>query len=490
MKHTLLFFCITHFSPTAEAQLIPNSIIDKYPAGVVSRVYEISLVTLIDSAKQTKLANFFMKKDSLITNAAKGAISVKSSKSQIDSMEIEFENILDAEERFKYNFFKYQRFFEADAKMEAGYIKKKYSTSSDIATSIQKLNISKNQRVLKALTSNSNLSDLPDSNMVYYHKYDSILSKYLITAQGEQYFNQKLKELAKVKPVSAKNVEELRKNYENLCLKNGANYHKNFNAAMQICIPDSAYYKTLFQDSIAEVARLHAKKEIEEYIYKYSLNDDARNKITPIIFEKANKTVWLETRYQFTRKRDSLQIEVSETAWARIKNELIRLGYTQLDKSRFVNAIRFKDVLHLSKPQIDTLIGTNLSNDLTINAYKTLNKGAYPDFGWYVAAQLKLILTEGQYDTLLLIESQPQAIANAKYNWEELKKFNLTTGVDSVSTVRSIVAYHISLITLADRYAGDRATYNKLARATRQTKPEILKRLDAVKKEDENIEKK
>lgn len=479
--NTILLTCIFYCPFYGSAQFISEDIIKKYPSSVVSRVYEVTLSTFIPFEKQIILADFFVKKDSLISAAVKQQKFPKVVKSMLDSFELVFQSIFNSGEKLQYNILKYQSYMEADAKMSATFIRETYTTKTDIENSIYKLYLSKNQRVLKSLISNGNASNLADSNTRYYHQHDSILNRYLIAAQGELFFIDKIKELSKIKPLALIEQEELRKNYVKQCLNVGDNYHKNFNAAMQLSIRDSIYYVAIYQDSLKELAKNLSKAELENYTYKYSLPKSVQAKIMPILLNKATKGVWLDTRYPFNRKRDSLQNELAETSWLKIKCELIRSGYTALDRSRFVNAMRFQKLLKLTEGQLDTLSQNNLHIDLLTYFYKANNQGATPDYSNYVSGLMKIILSSDQYDTVLLIEAQPQAIADAKQNWEELKKNNLVNGLDSSSSIRPIISYHIARLVLSERYYDDRPTYNKLFKEARQSKPDLLKKLDAIR---------
>ncbi len=483
----ILFFTLTIIiSINAVSQsFIAPEIQDKYHPSVYSRVYEITLITLIPHEKQVEFAIFFQRKDSLLIEAAKQEKSIKYCKELLDSLQIVFNKLFNGQQSFRYNLFKYQNYFEADAKMDASFIKDKFKTEEDIETSIYKLGLIKNQRVLKALLSNSSITNMPDSNKLFYQKHDSIISKYIITAQGESYFKNKISELEKIKQLSEKDKLELRKNYQNFCLKNGNNFHKNFNAAMQFTVSDAAYYKLLYQDSIDNIARLISNADIESYVYKYNLDALSKSKIAPILLDKANRTVWLETRYMFNRKRDSLQTEVNEISWAKIKKELIRIGYTSLGRSRFIDAIKYKRILQVSEIQIDSLVEENLRLDLLNYQFAAENNGAVADYSVYTSFMLRKVLNEGQYDTLLQLVVTPQALASAKQNWQELMKYKLTVGLDSAIAIKPIISYHLKRLIIWERYNADYKTYDKLMSVNRQNKPEILKRLDALKREDE-----
>ena len=267
-------------------------------------------------------------------------------------------------------------------------------------------------------------------------------------------------------------------------MKRGDAFHKNFNAAMQFCISDSIYYKTLYQDSINNVAKKQSEIELDNYVFKYNLNDAARNKIAPILYDKAKRNTWLDTRYAFNRKRDSLQTEINELSWAKIKKELIRLGNTQLSKSKFVTAISYKQILKLSEDQLDSLAEANLQSVMMLYNYAASTKGATLDNSFYVNETLIGILREGQYDSLLQIEVRPQAVANANENWKELAKYKLTNGLDSASVIQPIVNYQTTRLIIWERYKYDSKTYDNLTKMNRENKPEILKRLDVIKKED------
>jgi hypothetical protein len=480
----IILFMVCSFKLSAQTFIEPT-IIEKYSASVYSRVYEITLSTLIPHEKQIKFAKFFTSKDSLILNAAKQEQSIKYIKGLVDSMDIVFNKIFDEENLFKYNSFKYKPFFDADASIKAAYIKQKYNSSDENAKVFYNLNMAKNQRVLNAVLTNASITKLPDSTISFFKKHDSIAAKYIIAAAGETFYKNQIDKFDKLKPLASKEKEDLAKYYKIYCLTRGDDYHKNFNAAMQFSISDSNYYKLLYKDSINEVAKKQSQVELEHYVFKYNLTEDISNKIKAIVEEKAQRNVWLDTRYYNRRKRDSLQTEINELSWMKIKRVLIKLGYTQLGESKFIDAIKYKQVLNLSISQIDTMIEANYAIDTMAYNYDIVTKGAVFDFSNYCNLRMKEILREGQYDTLLQIQVRPQAMASTTQNWEELVKYKLTTGLDSAVVIKPIISYHINRLILWERYKYDIKTYDKLSAINRQNKPDILKKLDAAKKEDD-----
>jgi hypothetical protein len=477
------FFILYAFEANAQTFIAPI-ISEKYSAAVYSRVYEITLSTLIPHEKQIQFAKFFTSKDSLILNAAKQEKTIKYIKGLVDSLDIAFDKIFDAETLFKYNYFKYKKFFDADANMESSYIQQKFNASDENTKVFYNLSIAKNQRVLKAILSNSSTIKLPDSTINFYHIYDSVFAKYLIAVQGEVFFNTQISKLNNLKPLAVKEKEEISKYYRIYCLTRGDDYHKNFNAAMQFSISDSNYYKLLYKDSINEIAKKQSQIELEHYVFKYNLNDDASNSIKSILDDKAQRNVWLDTRYYNRKKRDSLQTEINEISWNKVKKVLIKLGYTQLGKSKFIDALIYKQVLNISPIQVDSLVEANFELDMMIYNYDIATKGAILDNSFFTNYKLQDILREGQYDTLLQIEARPQAIASSKQHWDELIKYKLTDGLDSATVIKPIVSYHINRLILWERYKFDMKTYEKLSALNRQNKPDILKKLDAAKKEE------
>lgn len=197
-KKLILCFLVVYSNITYAQSFISPEIVEKYPSSIHARVYEITLATLISYDKQIKLAKFLMKKDSLLMAVTIKEKGLPYSKRLIDSLQLEFDGLFDYEETFRYNYFKYKNYFEADAKMNAANIKQKHKTGNDIETALYKLNIAKNQRVLKAMITKASLTNLPDSNISFYHKYDSIVSKYIVAGEGEEYFKNKIEELNRV----------------------------------------------------------------------------------------------------------------------------------------------------------------------------------------------------------------------------------------------------------------------------------------------------
>ncbi len=127
IRKLILCFMVMYSNITNAQTFISPEIVDKYPSSIFARVYEVTLATLIPYEKQIKLAKFLVKKDSLIMAVTTKEKGLPYSKKLIDSLQLEFDNLFDYEETFRYNYFKYKNYFEADAKMNAANIKQKYN---------------------------------------------------------------------------------------------------------------------------------------------------------------------------------------------------------------------------------------------------------------------------------------------------------------------------------------------------------------------------
>lgn len=482
MKKTFLFLALMSGFLATSAQFIAQEILEKHSPSTIAKVYEVTLNTLIDHPTQLKLANILYEKDSLVMIAVKGGASLKSIKEIIDNYEAKFSNQFSKEDKIKYENYRHKSYIEAYARINTSYLRKKYLLSESLAKIFYSVSYNKGMAILKESATQSNDSKLSDSAFRSLNVFDTLYQGNLIALKGQPYFNAALDKLKKLKPFNDKQLSALEENYRLQCYRRGDDFHNNFNAALKTVTTDSVYYKALYEDSIKNVASKQAKVEIKEYMYKYGLNPSEVLAIKPIVEDKVFKNIWNNTQYPFSRLRDSLQYDINEKSWLKVKNKLIRLGYTALGTSRFTNTIRHKKTLNLSDAQIDTLADLDLDYDLMIFSYKVNNNGAIPNYSQFERIMLSKVLREGQYDTLINNESMVQAIANAKSDWNEIRYYNLANEGDSSATLRALVNYHKNHLVLVERYYLEPERYKILIANSLQNKPSILKRLEEAKK--------
>jgi hypothetical protein len=469
----------------ASAQVVSKQVTDKYPASVITRVYEVTKASSLSPDKQLSLAAFYVRKDSMIA----GMLQRNTSPGEIDlvqsALEQEFNELLNSRERLKYKVSVNSEFIEKDARAIASYMARKYGAKADLELILYKLILEKNNGLLRVMHTTIDSNDTRKQEQFVLSRFDSIYNDYMVAVKGEPYFKQQVDRLTAIKPLTEKEFTILRNNYLNGCLKKGDNYYKNFHTALLFASDNKDYYQLLYKDSIENEVAKKSKQELNDLLYKYGLHDTLLRKIDPILADKTRKITELEATMVFNSTRDSLIRNVEASAWAQVKKIMIRAGYYRLSNSRFVNAMRYEKILNLSSAQLDSLAEKNYRLDILEYVTKSIDPWNEYDPKYFTNANMEKIFTPGQYDTLLKIESRPLAMSNTYRDWNALKNYKLTEGLDSATTSLSIFTYHMSNLILTRRYEHDKVTLNRLMKANAAYKPAALVKLEAIMKQED-----
>lgn len=485
-KNTLvvIFFFSMLF---CKAQFIAPEIIEKHSPSNISKIYEITLNTLIDHSTQIKLANILNEKDSVMVLALKNNSSLKVINETLNSYQRKFEDQFSPVDKEKYLRYVHKSFIEADARIHTSYLTTKYSFNEELSKIFFNLYFNKNVAIINEIANKNDSSILSEAAFKALKNFDTIHSGQLTALQGQGYFNETVSKLNKVKPFSEKQMSMLRDEYRTQCFRKGDDFHNNFTVALRKITSDTQYYVELYQDSVNDLVQKQSKIELNEYLYKYNLQSADLLAIKPIIEEKVQNNIWTDIRFSFSRIRDSLQKDINQTSWFKIKNKLIRSGYTSLGTSRFSNVLRHKKSLNLSNKQLDSIADLDLEFDLMTFTFVTKNNGATPNYSQFERVLLKKYLREGQFDTLINFESMMQATANAKRDWNEIMKYKLMSESDSGSVTKSLVTYYKNYLVLVERYFLEPDKYKKLIDIAVKNRPQILNSLENAQVNDNYI---
>lgn len=121
------------------------------------------------------------------------------------------------------------------------------------------------------------------------------------------------------------------------------------------------------------------------------------------------------------------------------------------------------------QPSVREAMNLSLEQILAIQAQKyeldsILKENSNYDYWKHERTQLQEILNEKQYDVFLGFKNIWYAYADAQKAWKNMRKRNLTNGLDSVQVIQEIVDYRLERLKLFDRYAyDDRDRYDELA---------------------------
>ncbi len=223
---------------------------------------------------------------------------------------------------------------------------------------------------------------------------------------------------------------------------------------------------------------------MNDYAYQYGVPDSVLQKIYPLLLEKAKEHAALDLQMPYSRARDSLHNKINTFSDIKIKRTLIRFGCFSLSDSRLAGVMRYKKMLALTEPQLDTIALKIQSKELGDYYYKLSYKAPRREQPSEDNPFLQKILTAGQFDSLLNIEAVAPASANASRDWWNLARLKLTDGVDSAAALVAIRNYHLACALLESRYYNDHKKYSLLLNNLQQNKPGILNQLEAALKKE------
>lgn len=148
--------------------------------------------------------------------------------------------------------------------------------------------------------------------------------------------------------------------------------------------------------------------------------------------------------------------------------------------SWFAQAARMRQNLQLTQQQTDALKSGIADMNNAALTFKPANRGEKFDSKAFQAAKLSLILTEEQCSKFFAAKSYPTALKWALTSWSQIKERGFAT--DSVATVKTLILYNTTLLTLKERYANDMAKRAIVTEASHNTPPQVLQMLKAAQR--------
>jgi hypothetical protein len=178
----------------------------------------------------------------------------------------------------------------------------------------------------------------------------------------------------------------------------------------------------------------------------------------------------------------------AKTAWIKdslMKVSFIKDGMLVIPFSQFSIALKCKEKLSLSPLVIDSLVYYTVHLSEMFNSLMAANPYTIPEFYAYESLHLSQLLTEEQYTRFLQFKNQPTALTEANKNWAEIEKHGLNIGLNKEQSINEITAYYIKRFGNWNRYAHDGKKQYEDMLALEDTKPIILKQLDAARRKEE-----
>ena len=156
--------------------------------------------------------------------------------------------------------------------------------------------------------------------------------------------------------------------------------------------------------------------------------------------------------------------------------------------SKFLAAIQNEMELGLTPVQIDSLKANGLLLEKLKASFTSLDPKKKYDAQNFENVVLPRLLNDSQINLLFSFRYKDQAAGWAVGDWKELKSRNLSSGLDSLTVVSSIIKYDIARSVVNERYKSDPAKKTLALRKVDETIPESLTLLKAARRYNNPID--
>jgi len=484
MKTSFLLFA-TFYGLVLSAQPISPRVSANYPASVVVQLYNVASKIPLDEAKQNSLATHFAFTDSIMALDIKnGATALEMQLEKYKSHE-KFNKILGDSLIDKY----YTAMVLPSVGMEA---LQATTVTVDLHrgdSAMRKILFPIYYKQALALAKiQLQYEDRPElGNSIYNLLYtkDTLLENYLHWVRGNIFYNEKLAQINKVKPLDNKQALRLRDSYTNLCIKkNGTSYADDFNEAMRRVIKDTSYYSALYATEIGQRATANAGWKFFHIFNDNKMTSQGADAVRAALYAKERNLALLDIAFPtFTKYKDSLQQRMLRPADSLITVALMKDGVFPF-ATQFSAAIKMRQRLVLRQGQVDTLMG----HAVTVMQMKEDFIKKYPlgsfEASAYEAQHLPTVLSDDQYRLVLGEKNRAQADKWAAEDWAEIKKRGLADGSDSAYTVYQLATYNTNRLVAKDYYANDKIMQNAMINDIDNNMPALMRKLKVARRAD------
>jgi predicted transcriptional regulator len=222
-----------------------------------------------------------------------------------------------------------------------------------------------------------------------------------------------------------------------------------------------------------------SQKTLAAWVSKYNLPPALAKRITPLIVSQTKRQKVIDSLYPEGSARDTIGGKMRSAINDTINSILILNGYYNIESSRFINALKYSQRLNLSSAEITNLVAANLTLDRLKHTFVPTAQVESFDISQFTNANFPPIFNTAQYDTIVSIETTPQAIGDAKRLWVTVKKYGLGYTADSTKNFNAVVGYSLQRLLIL-KLNTNPASQNTAMVTLNANKPLILKQLDAI----------
>jgi hypothetical protein len=368
-----------------------------------------------------------------------------------------------------------------EAKVEAAALRKKFGGDNAMETSFYNIYYTRRTEMNEAMEKFSGARLFRVLSGIVT-KYDSIADHYISIAASNAFISKKIAMLDGIRPLAPGERTMLTDGFISLCLlRKDLSFSDNFTDAMKQALKDTVYYAAIYKDAVEKAVRLHFNSDAKTMMAGGQLTKDEFQSVSPLVFNKERALALIGYAYSDNEK-DNLLERTAQRYDSLIGLTLLR-GGASMSKSAFSAAVRNRKTLNLSDGQVDTLMMKAAAMDQLKKdpGYRTAS-GEKFSAKVYESEQMPWILTDDQYNQLLILLNQDQALTWAKGDWEELRKRSLTDDYDSAVVIKQIYNYDLVQLMAKQRYANDPVQLNAALTSSNETAPAALSRLKTARR--------
>lgn len=473
----LLIFC------RLTAQSVDQSVLDRYDPSVVAKVFSIVKYVKVERPLQLQLAEVIHSFDSTITRWITDGKSMGSVDTLQQMEQFRLLGMLSTQQLQAYKYYSTHEISNAIATGEAEYIKKEYNPDSLTFNEIRHSLSNKYNYILQNFSDNYFLNHQAAIDRVrkLSEVYDEY--KYFPMLYSAKYINGYLEKISTIKKIPEKSMAEIQHTFYDMVWKdNYADWSLAAKNSARLHYPDTALFSALYGPEYTQEAAAAFATERYDMIFKDHVSEEAFHHLEKLIEAKYyTEAVARDTYDQFYPQRYN-QASMANMKYydSLITATMIYDGSLQ-PTSQFAIALKIKDQLDLRPGLCDTLVHHAMYLEKKRDSIFLIDPFASIDFGDYETKYLSKLLTEDQYNAVLVQKNRTYAAANALADWREMVSRGIDRGFLKDQTVKELTAFYIAKNSAWCRYADDKIRQWANLRALDDIKPKALKVLDPLR---------
>jgi hypothetical protein len=483
MKKILVLVLLIYSSIKIDAQVISKEVINKFPPGVITKVYDIAKFTSLNDSQQLAIAREFENAENLLVGDLKQAkLPEEIDKAQQLSQAKIY--LLIGKGIIEYTAKKSDGFAKAVSSGEVKYIQQVYNIDTGFASKFRNLQRNKYKRLYQQyLLYCFNKEKLHDKIAEISQFFDSAAFTLYPILHSGKFLNNYISQIKNIKPsIADSTIGKIQNAFQvSTAKKVYIDYGQTMLDVMQHIYPDTAITAYFYKPVIERQARFLSSAEKYFLINEQHVLKNIFDSLYGLVIQKNYQQVLLE--YTFganTKWRDSV-IKTSNLQYdSVIKSSLLRNGYL-ISSSQFAIALKYRAKLNLRSSLTDTLLQHAMYISTRNDSIKIAKPFAEPNFKSYEAKWLNILLSEEQYTMLLTLKNSSQAHLIADEDWGNMEIWKITNGFNKEATVKELYAYRLAELNICNRLAHDKIKQHANLKVLKEAEPRALKILAVTK---------